>query len=258
MLQQSNILHRESRRYTLPSSIVYSILLDTSSLSPTPAPSDYPLIAWWRADSLTLPNLTVISGSNKPWASIDTHGNVITGSTSTGPKYQVSSSVFSQSVVVFAGQNLRCYPIDLSSAIFTMAIVCYSSADGMLIGSSDTNLQIRKFQSAANTISMYNRFVTIVSSTLSTAAGKPVVCWFQRDNTGTARFYENQTARGTSVAWAGFGGSNLNEIGDYQSSLPFTGGIIEIAIWNYAFSAAEIKNMYLNYFKIHYPGAFSG
>jgi hypothetical protein len=252
-MSQLHTLHRGGKRFYL-----------NDYGSNTVTPYSYPLIAWWKSSAITYANPTVLSGSLVPWRTIDGGGYLASGSTSTGPTYQITSSVIpslNNSLVVFNSQNLAVIPsLNLTNSLFTMAVVCYSSAEGVIFGNSTTNLQVRKFRSGVNNISIYDGVTEAISSTFSTVAGNPVVCWYQHVSSGgVVNFYENQTARGTSVAWRGFSSTGLDRMcGNLAAPTSFVGGISEIIIWRYVLSLDEVKNMYLNYFKLNYPGAFSG
>jgi hypothetical protein len=244
------------------SNIVGNVYSNTASLSiAAPSPSDYPLMAWWRASDLTLSVGTPIESSTN-WKTIV--GNyTASGNVSSGPTYEINQNS-SQPGVVFNGINQSLSinpPLDFTSAghpTFAIAVVCHASIDGIIFGNSTINMQIRKFRIGANDISMYGGPIDNSdrpSSIFSSSASQPVVCWWQHDMPPEATFYENKYNRGGPASWVEFE-NVFNEMGATSFGGYTNASISEICIWSSSINQTAVTNLFDNYFKPRYPNVF--
>lgn len=247
-----HVLHRGSRRYNLN---------DYTSMPATVNPSSFPLVAWWRSTDMNFSNNASISGSNK-WYSTGTP-TIYTASISTGGLTYVSNSIDSQPSAVGTGASTNFLTVISSinlttsgNTFWTIAVVCYTNSDTFLLGNNASNIQVRKYRSSVNNISLYDGTTEIISNTFSSSISQPVVCWYQRDNSGNGNFYENKYARGINASWPTFN-ATINVIGEAAFLGSYlNGGISEICIWSVALSSTNISNLFDQYFNVRYPSVF--
>ena len=178
---------------------------------------------------------------------------IISGS---APSYKAATGPGSKPSVLWSGNYLALSPtLDLTTAAWTVGAVVLSNGDGQLLGHSSNNFQVRKYRPNANNISVYNGSVDIQSSAFTTVFNNAVVCWWVYSG-GSISYYENQTARGGG-SWTTFS-SNLDRMGSTSFGGNWAGYMSEICVWNVAFSAAQVAQLYTSYFSPRFGNVFSG
>jgi hypothetical protein len=239
-------LNRGYRRYTLSE---YGTETFTAF-----NPSAYPLVVWWRADSLNLLNGDPVTGS-RTWVALNNSAYVASVSTN-GPVY-TTNAIGTMPALKFNGssQTLNIsVGIDIANlySYWTLAVVCSASnGDGNFLGNLTTNIQIRRYVSSANNISLYNNAAQSLSDNFATTAAGTMICWYQRKSPGSSSFYENKTARGGAPF--GVMQAAVNVIGRTSYGGYTPAAISEICIWSGSLSSTDITNLYDNYFKPLYP-----
>ncbi len=215
-----------------------------ASSATTPA-SFSGLLAWWKADSLSLSNNDPVSS----WTDSSGNGKTATGSSITRPLYK--TSIFgSMPAVVFDGSDDEMSFSNTSlttEGAYTIIWVGKISADSIIVGNDTTNIQIRKYRSSSNNISKFFDSIDQQSSAFSTAFNAAVMCTWRRPagSVTVNTFFENATTRGTANDTNGF---TLNRIGRTSYGGFANGSFGEICIYNSNLSDANISSLYADYF----------
>jgi hypothetical protein len=215
-------------------------------IAPT-TPATYPLAYWWKASSI----VGVLDGAAVPsWTSVDGSAKVL----DSGNALFVAISSFNSMPAVsatnrtlFAAGGALVVPANC-----TICIVAYTNAESVFLSNnSNSDLFLSKQSGGANTISTHYG----TSSVFSTPIGTPVCNWYQRDNSGTLNFFENQTARGSVAGHPALG---QYDVFGYNANYGFfTNEVVtEIVIWNAVLTQAQISDMYTTYFKPLYGNLF--
>jgi hypothetical protein len=240
-------LSKTGRRYSIN---------DYSATSPTrgDAPGNYNLLGWWRADDLGLAGgATVVT-----WISVV---NSIVATSVNSPTY-ATADIAGKPTVTFPGSayfNLGSPYLNLTDAStggnWTIACVCHASVDSEIVGVAGQNLQVRKFRSGTNNISIYTGGSDVQSNTFTSTANQAVICWWVHNSSGNMLWYENKYTRGSTTGYANFP-STHNQIGTSGIGGTMTGGMAELCVWRAALTGVQITSLFDTYFQVRYPGVF--
>jgi hypothetical protein len=213
-------------------------------------PTDFSgLIAWWKADSLSLSNGDPVSS----WTDSSGNGNTATASLTLRPTYTTNVFGTQPGVVFDAVNDAMSFPdinlgvAGMSTIPFTIIFIGFVTADAIILGGSAANVQFRKFRSSAETISKYFGVSDQSSSAFATAHNAVHMSVWKRTG-GSGFFRENKTARGTFTEEAVFYDTIINRIGQTTFGV-LSGSVAEICIWNQELSTANCDCMYDGYFK---------
>jgi hypothetical protein len=224
-------------------------------------PDSFPgIIAWWKADSYSLPDSTVIGDSGNEW--IDQTGNNHDGEQATPENRPVfKTNVFgSKPAVKFGDGDADTYfdflpIIDLPGEFTILAVVRDVFSDSMIMGHT-VNKQIRMQQEFFGNpigISMFdgsNPPIGINSLDQPTPIGDPKLVVYAKDAVTNVKFYSNN---GIDISAGGLspGPMNLSRIGEYNilGVQNFKGYIAELLVYGTLLSQADVQSLYTGYLK---------
>jgi hypothetical protein len=215
-------------------------------------PSNYNLIAWWKASSLLgtyTDGQTVVS-----WPDVTA---AVTATAVNTPTFATNDAGFGKPAVVFNGSSyFNLSPsVNLTDAntagTWTVAFVIRTTADSQVLGVGGQNVQMRRRRSGANNISVYNGSSEVTSTTFSGDINSPSLCWYVA-SAATIRFYESAATRGGPSGWSNYVHQH-NQLGTTGIGGTMSGAVAELCIWKQALTADQITSLYSTYFTVQYP-----
>lgn len=215
------------------------------------APTDYSnLEAWWDAAALVYADGTEIDGTN---VFTDRSSNARHASQAgAGLKPLCKTGIINgHRVVRFDGVNdyLSFTSINPANLDYTIIFVGTVTGDGVLLGASGVNIQVRMNLSGGNTINTYFNSATNTSNTFGIASTSVrMSTWRRNGGTSGLRYRDNKTDR--TPAQSDGSSFTLEWMGSYWFGSPyFTGDVGELLVYKNNLSDADVDNLYDNYFK---------
>lgn len=201
------------------------------------------LLHWWKADSYSLPDNTVIGGAGKEWEDQKGSNDAITDTGAVA--YRTAGIGGAHPSLEFANESLAITEFTLAGD-FTIIHVAETTADSCWLGHNTGNAQIRRRRSGANNASFYSGSGSeVISDAFSSAIGDIVMVTYRRSGT-TVSIRENKTARNSGIN----GGSTaINRIGKGAFVGTANGDLGELVVYTTSLSDADVDQLYDQYFK---------
>lgn len=211
---------------------------------PAFGPNSFPgLLAWWKADSFSLPDNTIIGGAGDEWKDQADSNDATTG---TNPVlYRTAGIGATYPCLEFANADLVIPNIAIAGD-FTIIVVAETTADSPWLGNNAANVQIRRRRSGANNASFYpGTGSEAISDTFGSAAGALMMISYRRTGASIV-FWENKIDR--TLPNGNAGGFTMNRIGLSQFVGNSNGNLVEITVYDNALADADVEQLYDDYF----------
>ena len=210
------------------------------------------LVAWWKADSLSLADGTTVT----LWP--DSSGNSHDAGQQTGqtaPTF-LNNQVNGLPALNFTGARLVLNPpaggaapgsVDLTDDHTVLAVYKQDAGnDGVIIGNQSVNRQYRINNGGTRQDSFFNGVHQSLSDAFTTGQTAVTLSVWRRSGT-TIFFRENKTDRNSDPVAGGT--MSLNIIRDGSFGQPYAGLIFELLIYAKSLSDTELNGLYDHYLK---------
>lgn len=248
------------RRFVL-ASIACLLVLLTVAITPIPLgffqhttssgssdnPANYPLFAWWKADSYSLTNGAPIGGTGREWIDQSGNGHDAPVYGGVNPTYYTNGFNGLPSINFNGAELAMDGPSSTPGSNYTMIVVGRATIAGHVLFFSNSltvNSQLGRY---INTnMYVYEGGSTLFSDTLSSGVTN-LVCYTWLKDTGTNYFFENTTARGSGVEPGTT--DTFDVIGYAWDATLSKFDVGEIIITTNAMTSAQLTSLYDNYLK---------
>lgn len=229
-----------------------AFLARSNSAAGAVTPTSYAnLMAWWKADSLSLSDATPVGNIGTEWISSDASVNQLANPTAGQRPLYKTSIINGQPVVRFDGSDdflFMSAALALLTSDYTFIVIgtAPSGTDGQFIGYS-SNVQFRINRAGANQISQFLGVAEVISITMSNASTSARQMGWRRNGT-SIKLRENKTdiTSGSPTDGTSF---TVDRVGKTSFGGQLNGDIGEIVIYNAFRSNAEMDALYDGYFK---------
>jgi hypothetical protein len=212
------------------------------------------LLGWWDASVLGFADNTSIDASSHQWPDLSGNANHLTQSAAGNQPVCKTGAINSLRVVRFDGgvspNNDKLEftnPLALSGD-FTVIAVGLVNADSIILGNSGANQQLRRYRSSAETMSIFDGSIDVVSSTLGTAHNA-VHCMTWRRSGINLKMRENKTDRTSGTPTSGLT-YTLNRMGVTSPVFSqLNGDIGEVIVYSQNRTDGEMDSIYDTYLK---------
>lgn len=209
------------------------------------------MLVWWKADSLTTATNKQQLGSvaaGPTWIDSSGHGYDMKTNSGNGPMYLTNQVGALPSVSTTNSGVLRINQNLVLSTNFTIIMVYKSRAgtDGMILGNSAVNRQVRLNRLGANQCSFFDGTTEGISATMTSGTTtKRMTTWIRLN--GAVTYMDNllPLTGGTSALSTTFDTWGTNP----ASSIPYDGDVYEMVIYDQAKTTTQMTNLYRSYFQ---------
>jgi hypothetical protein len=209
------------------------------------------MLVWWKSDSITTATNKQQLGSaagGPTWFDSSGHGYDMKTNSGNGPMFLTSQVGSLPSVSTTNSGVLRINQNLVLSTNFTIIAVYKTRAgtDGIIIGNSAVNRQVRINRSGANQCSFFDGTTEGISATMTTAkTDKRMTTWIRLNGAITYMDDLLPLTGGTAALSTTFDTWGNNP----ASSIPYDGDVYELVIYDKAQTQATITNLYRGYFQ---------
>lgn len=214
------------------------------------------LIAWWKADyfdQFSLTNNAPIGNitNNTTWVDSTGNGHDLTNKVFANmPVYSTGAFNNGRAGISFAGGTKVLFMLNsLNMSNWTIMAVykCTTSLDGIILGNSSINRQVRRQQ---NVLRTFDGNAEAISPPMFVTTANPHMAVWSRFGTSVDLMVCTNLTTATTNLTDNSAQMVLDEMGDCPSVIqPFTGTFAEIAVYSPPLTTNQIVSIYTNYFR---------